>query len=316
MNILSIGRSGSQSSLLKSVIKHRNIYIMVLPCIVFFIVFSYIPMSGIVVAFKDYSFAKGIFKSPWEESYGLQNFIDFFNYFEFGSIVKNTFVTGFVKSIIAFPFPILFALLVNEIFNSKFKKVVQTVSYMPYFLSWAVVSLMVFRVLSPDDGLLNQIKALFGGEPGTFYMMEEKYFYIILLLSLIWKSIGWNSIIYLAAISGINPELYEAARIDGAGKLRQTWHVTLAGIKPTMGILFIMSIGSIVTAGFEQNYLLRTPGNMRVADIIDVYVVIQGFQQGKYAYATAIGLLQGIIGLIMVVTANRLSKKYLEVSIW
>lgn len=309
-------RTKSRSSLSKSILKHKNIYIMVLPCIIFFIIFSYIPMSGIIVAFKDYSFAKGIFKSHWEQNYGLQNFIDFFNYFEFGSMIKNTFITGFVKSILAFPFPILFALFVNEIFNSRFKKLVQTVSYMPYFLSWAVVSLMVFRVLAPDDGLLNQIKAMFGGDPGTFYMMEERYFYIILLVSLIWKSIGWNSIIYLAAISGINPELYEAAKIDGAGRLRQTWHVTLAGIKPTMGILFIMSIGSIVTAGFEQNYLLRTPGNMRAADIVDVYVVVQAFQQGKYAYATAIGLMQGIIGLIMVVTANRLSKKYLEVSIW
>lgn len=300
----------------KNVLKHRNLYLMVLPCVAFFIIFSYIPMAGLLVAFKNYSFTKGIFNSPWEANHGLQNFIDFFNYFEFKTIIRNTFVTGFVKAILAFPFPILFALLLNEIVHSKFKKMVQTISYLPYFLSWAVVSLVIFRVLAPDDGLLNQVKEMLGGKSGTFYLMEEKYFYAILLISLLWKNIGWNSIIYLAAISGINPELYEAAKIDGASKLRQIWHITLAGIKPTMGILFIMSIGSIVTSGFEQNYLLRTPGNMRVADIIDVYVVVQGFQQGKYAYATAIGLMQGIIGLIMVVTANRLSKKFLEVSIW
>lgn len=302
--------------LLKEIYKHRQRYMMVLPCMIFFIVFSYFPMAGIIIAFKDYSFVKGIFGSPWHENYGMRNFIDFFQYYELANMIKYTFLTGFIKVIATFPFPIVFALLLNEIYSTVFKRVVQTVSYLPHFISWAIISVMMFRILAPDDGLLNQVKGVLGLETGTFYLMEEKYFFPIIFISLLWKNIGWSSIIYLAAMSNINPELYESAKIDGAGRLKQIWHITLPGLKPTMGMLFILALPGFMAAGGEQNYLLRTPGNARIADVLDVYVLVQGFGQGRYAYATAIGLISGICGLIMVVAANKLSKKLLETSVW
>lgn len=289
---------------------------MVLPCILFFLVFSYVPMTGLLVAFKEYSFTKGVFGSPWAGRHGFQYFWDFFHYYDAMLLVRNTVLSGIVKAVLSFPFPILFALVLNEVGANGFKKAVQTISYLPYFLSWVIVSLLFFRVLAPDDGLLNLLVARLGGDGSTYYLMEAGYFYPILLFTYLWKNIGWNSIIYLAAISGIDPALYEAAQIDGAKKLRQTWHITLPGIKPTMGILFILAVGSIMSTGFEQNYLFRTPGNMQVADILDTFVLKQGFEQGKYAYATAIGLLQGLTGLVLVTVSNKLSKKYLEVGIW
>lgn len=289
---------------------------MVVPCVVFFLVFAYIPMTGLIVAFKNYSFTKGIFRSPWASNYGFKYFIDFFGYYDCGTIIRNTFASGFFKAILPFPFPILFALLMNEVGGNKFKRTVQTISYLPYFISWVIVSVMLFRILAPEDGIVNQLIGAAGGRTDTFFMMEDKYFYPILFLSLLWKNIGWSSIIYLAAISGIDPELYEAAKIDGAKKLRQIWHITLAGLKPTMGILFILALGGIVSTGFEQNFLLRTPGNMHLADILDTFVLKQGFERGEYSYATAIGMMQGLTGLIMVITANKLSRRFLEVSIW
>jgi putative aldouronate transport system permease protein len=275
------------------------------------------PMTGLVVAFKDYSFRKGILGSPWAAQHGLQYFLDFFNYYDCLPLIRNTLVSGFIKAIAAFPFPIVFALLLNEIRSKRFKMSVQTISYLPYFISWVIVSLLTFRVLAPDDGLLNMVAKLFGGDGSTYYLMEAGCFYPILLITYLWKNIGWNSIIYLAAMASIDPELYEAASIDGAKKLRKIWHITLAGIKPTMGVLFILAVGQIVMAmGFEQNYLLRTPGNMKYADILDIFVMKQGFEQGNYSYATAIGLLQSITALIFVTVSNKLSNKYLEVGIW
>jgi putative aldouronate transport system permease protein len=306
----------NKNSLFNQIIKHRNLYIMVLPCVVFFIIFSYVPMVGIITAFKDYSFSRGIFNSSWAANNGFKYFLDFFNYYDFTNLIRNTFVAGFFKAILPFPFPIIFALLLNEIRNKSFKKTVQTISYFPYFISWVIVSVMIFRILAPNDGIVNQIFGILGLKTDTYFIMEGKYFYPILFLSYLWKNIGWNSIIYLAAISSVNPEYYEAAKIDGAKKLSQIWHITLAGIKPTMGILFILALGSVAATGFEQNYLLRTPGNMHVADILDTFVIKQGFERGAYSYATAIGLMQGITSLIMVTTANKLSRKFLEISIW
>ncbi len=270
-------------------------------------------MGGLLLAFKEFKFNKTLLQSPWV---GFQYFETFFSNYQFPLLVRNTLVIGLIKIVLEFPFPIILALMLNEVKHQKFKKLSQTISYLPHFISWVVAVAIVQRVLAPDIGLLNQFKEFLGLSGETFYLMEENYFYRILFSIDLWKGIGWGSIIYLAAISGIDPQLYEAARIDGAHKGQEIWHITLPGIRTTAGILFIMGLGGLISTGFEQLMLLRTPGNMSLADTLDVYVIKTGLTGGQYGYATAVGLIQGIVGLILVVSANKLSKKYSEVSVW
>ena len=206
--------------------------------------------------------------------------------------------------------------MLNEIRNTRFKRLSQTISYLPHFLSWVVVASLVQKLLAPNEGLINQLYAALGGDGSTFWLMEEGYFYQIMFVSNLWKGLGWGSIIYLAAIAGIDPTLYEAAEVDGANWFWKMIYVTISGIRSTIGILFILDLGEILRTGFEQNFLLRTPGNMNAADILDVYVLRMGLMQGQFGYATAIGMLQGVAGLVMVVLANRLSRKFTEVSLW
>jgi putative aldouronate transport system permease protein len=302
-----------QNPTLKNIKKNWQLYTMLLPCIAFFIIFSYIPMGGLMLAFKEYKFNKGILGSPWV---GFQYFKTFFSNYQAPQLIRNTLIIGFLKTMVEFPFPIILALLLNEIQNEKFKKTVQTISYLPYFLSWVIVITMMQRIFAPQTGLVNEVKAILGKDPSTYYMMEEKSFYPMVFFSDLWKNIGWNSIIYLAAITGVDPQLYEAARIDGSNKWQEIWHVTLPCIRTTIGILFIMGVGSIFSSGFDQIYLLRTPGNMSLADTLDVYVVRMGLVGGQYGYATAVGLIQSIVGLVMVLISNKLSDYYTEVAIW
>lgn len=293
--------------------KYWMLYLMFLPCIIYFIVFKYAPMVGLLQAFKEFRFDMGVFESPWV---GLQYFEKFFASYKAPQLIRNTFIIGIIKCIIEFPFAIILALMINEVRNLRFKKSVQTISYLPYFISTVVAVALLDRVLAPDIGLLNQFKTMLGLDGSTFYMMDGKYFYRILFGIDIWKNIGWGSIIYLAAISGIDQQLYEAARIDGASKRHEVWHVTIPGIKSTIGIQFILGLGSLVSTGYDQLLLLRKPGNQDLVDTLDVFVIDQGLSKGNYAYATAVGLMQGIVGLILVVCANKLSKKYTEVSVW
>ncbi|MBT3271732.1 MAG: sugar ABC transporter permease [Spirochaetales bacterium] len=286
---------------------------MLLPCIVWFVIFSYIPMVGLVLAFKEFKYNMGMLRSPWV---GLHYFKAFFSYYQSTHLILNTFWVGFIKIILTFPFPIIFALMLNEVRNNHFKRIAQTISYLPHFLSWVVVASLVQKLLAPNEGLINQLYASLGGDGSTFWLMEEDYFYQIMFMSNLWKSLGWGSIIYLAAIAGIDPTLYEAAEVDGAGWFWKIIYVTISGIRSTIGILFILNLGEILRTGFEQNFLLRTPGNMNAADILDVYVLRTGLMQGQFGYATAIGMLQGLAGLGMVVLANRLARKFTEVSLW
>ncbi|MCD9023568.1 ABC transporter permease [Cohnella silvisoli] len=301
------------SVLWKSILRHRYLYFMLLPCILFFIIFSYIPMGGLLLAFKEYKFNKGITGSPWV---GLDYFKTFFNSYQSAQLIKNTLIISCMKMFLYLPFPIILALMFNEIRNKWFRNISQSILYLPHFLSWVIVVGLIQRILAPDDGLLNQVISNMGGDGSTFFMMDSKYFYTIMFGSHVWKSIGWDSIIYLAAISGINPDMYEAAKIDGAGKLREIWSITIPSIMPTIVILFILSLGNILSAGFDQIYLLRTPGNMNLADILDTYIIRTGLQSGQYGYATAVGMLQGLIGLILVVIANRISRRVSETSLW
>ncbi|MBQ8159773.1 MAG: sugar ABC transporter permease [Clostridia bacterium] len=289
------------------------LYLMLLPAIVYYILICYVPIAGNVLAFKDYSFRKGIWGSPWV---GMKYFNMFFSSYDCWRLIRNTLHIGFIKCILEFPFAILLALLLNEIRAEKFKKVTQTITYLPHFLSSVIIVTMLQRILAPNTGVLNQIIKALGGGGDTFFLMQSGYFHRILFTMDIWRNIGWDSIIYLAAISGVDQELYEAASMDGCNRLGQCWHVTLPGIRGTIGLLFIMGVGGLLSSGFEQMWLLRTPGNMAVADTLDVYVVRIGLQNGQFGYASAIGLIQGLVGLVLVVATNSISKKFTEVALW
>lgn len=297
----------------RSIWNHRMQYSMILPCVIFFILFSYLPMAGMVLAFKEFRFDTGMFGGEWV---GLKYFERFFQDPQSWNFIQNTLIISLMKLVLAMPFPIILAIMFHEIKNSKLRSILQSITYLPHFLSWVVVVGIIQSILAPNTGLLNQLIAYLGGDGSTYYLMEEKHFHSIMFWSYVWKDIGWNSIIYYAAIAGINPSLYEAAAMDGANKFRRIWHITLSGIRPTILILFILSLGNILSAGFDQIYLLKTPGNAEVAEIIDTYVIRTGLQSGHFGYATAIGMMQGVIGLILVVAVNRYANKKFQTSLW
>lgn len=303
----------SKSPTVRRLLKYWPLYVMLAPAIVYYALICYVPMAGSVLAFKDYSFNKGIWGSPWV---GLKYFKTFFTSYDAPRLILNTFRIGFIKCVIEFPFAIILALMLNEIRNRKFKKVSQTITYLPHFLSSVIIVTMIQRLLAPQTGILNQIIQSMGGDGSTFFLMDVKYFIRILFSMDLWRNIGWDSIIYLAAISSVDAELYEAAQMDGCSKLKRMWYITLPGIQATIGLLFIMGVGGLLSSGVDQIWLLRTPGNMAIADTLDVYVVRVGLQGGQFGYATAIGLIQGLVGLILVITSNKICKKMTEVSLW
>ncbi|WP_349667412.1 ABC transporter permease subunit [Lacrimispora sp.] len=300
-------------SITKKLIRFWPLYLMLVPCIIYYVLICYVPMGGVILAFKDYSFRKGIWGSPWV---GFRYFQMFFTSYDFPRLLRNTLIVGLIKCILEFPFAIILALLLNEFKNEKFKKISQTITYLPHFLSTVIIVTMLQRILAPNIGVLNQFIGKLGGDPGTFFLMEPKYFFQLLFSMDLWRNIGWDSIIYLAAISGVDSALYEAASIDGCTRLKKIWHITLPGIRGTIGLLFIMGVGGLLSSGFEQIYLLRTPGNMAVADTLDTFVLMMGLMNGQFGYATAVGLIQGIVGLILVILCNRLSKRFTGVSLW
>ncbi|WP_253957800.1 ABC transporter permease [Metabacillus halosaccharovorans] len=292
--------------------QHRVFYLFLLPGIIWFFIFAYIPMYGITIAFKDFNFVKGILGSPWA---GLKYFEQFFNYYQAGEIIRNTLIISLMKLLIGFPMPIILALMLNEVRVTKFKRTVQTISYLPHFISWVVVVTLLQRMLTPYGGPVNELLSTFGFDKVQF-LGNINYFYQVIIASDIWKGIGWGAIIYLAAISGVDPQLYEAAKIDGANRFRQIWHVTLPSIRGVMVLLFILACGGIMSAGYEQLLLLNTPATAKIGTVLDVYVIQAGLEQGRFSYATAVGLFQGIIGLILIITANQVSKKVNDTSLW
>ncbi|MDQ0914849.1 putative aldouronate transport system permease protein [Paenibacillus sp. V4I5] len=287
------------------VIKYWQIYSMVLPGLLFFILFKYVPLAGIIIAFQDYSVFTGIFGSKFV---GMKHFINLFTYPEFLRVIKNTFLISIYQLVFGFPAPIILALLMNEVRKLLFKKVVQTVLYLPHFLSWVIVGGLVINFLSPTSGMLNDVLRMMGKEP-IFFMQEPDYFRSIVVISAIWKEVGWGTIIYLAALAGINPELYESAEVDGASKLKQVFSITLPSLLPTIMVLLLLRIGHILDLGFEQVYMLMNPLVTSTGEIIDTYIYRIGLLGGQYSYTTAIGLFKSVIGLILVVGANQLSKK-------
>lgn len=297
-----------------NIIKYKSIYLLILPALLLATVFHYLPMRGIVIAFKDFNILKGISESPWV---GFKHFVDIFTKPELLSAVTNTLWYGVVLVFGSFPFPIILALLFNELKNMRFKKTMQTITYMPYFLSWiSVVGL--FYTIFGTEGVYNTIMAkIFGeGYEAKNILLDDSYFLPIIFFSNLWKNIGWNSIIFLAAIAGIDQSLYEAASIDGCGKLKQAWHITLPGIKTTIIVVLVMSMGSLISSNFDQIYGFQNVFTQPTTDTISTVIYRSGIQEGKYSTATAFGLSQGLVNITLIFASNFLSKKIASASIW
>lgn len=291
--------------------KNKFVYLMALPGILFFIIFSYLPMGGLIIAFQDYKPKKGILSSPFV---GFDNFIDFFSSVFFKRTVTNTLAISMLELLISFPVTIIFALLLNEVKNKKFKRTIQTVSYMPYFISMVVVAGIIIDFCS-TKGPVTQLVSLFTGKTQNLLSVPE-YWRPIYIISGLWQGLGFGSIVYIAALSGINQELYEAAVIDGANRWKQTWHVTLPGISSTIIIMLILKIGSMMNVGYEKTILLYNPQIYETADIISSYVYRKGLQEFNYGYSTAVSLFNYVINFILLIIANQLSKKYSESSLF
>lgn len=292
-------------------VRNRSLYILVIPVILFYAFFCYKPMYGALIAFKDYTPALGFAKSPWV---GLNNFVRFFNGIYFVRLLRNTVLLSLYNLIFGFPAPIILALLLNEVRCSKFKKLTQTVTYLPHFISMIVVTGMVTNFCM-TTGLVNDIIVFFGGKASPL-LQDPKYYRTIYIASTIWQQVGWGSIIYLSALSGVDSQLYEAAAIDGAGKWKQMIHVTLPGITPTIVIMLIMKIGHLMSMGYEKTILLYNPSTYETADIISSYVYRVGLLEQDWSYSTAIGLFNSVINLCLIVFANKISKKLTETSLW
>ncbi|KAB3535980.1 sugar ABC transporter permease [Bacillus safensis] len=305
-------KSEKRKRLLNQLLSQKFLYLMILPGLIYFIVFKYVPMWGLIIAFQDYQPFLGILGSEWV---GFKHFIRLFTEPTFFILLKNTLILFAMNVVIFFPIPILLALLLNEVRLALFKKFVQTMIYIPHFMSWVIVVSLSFVLLTVDGGLMNELIAFFGGEKINFLLSQE-WFRPMYILQVIWREAGWSTIIYLAAITAVDPQLYEAAKMDGAGRLRQMWHITLPAIKSVIVVLLILKIGDTLELGFEHVYLLLNATNREVAEIFDTYVYTAGIKQGQFSYSTAVGLFKAAVGLILVMLANRLAKKFGEEGIY
>lgn len=299
------------SGLLHNTRKYWPLYAMALPGIAFLIIFKYVPLLGSVIALQDYSVFKGIQNSPWA---GFKHFETLFHYPDFRRVLVNTLVLGALKTILAFPIPVILALMINEVRHAVAKKGIQTALYIPHFLSWVIVGGIVFDVFA-ISGLYNVVIGWFGHDP-VLVMQDSRFFRTVYVITGIWRDAGWGTIVYMAAISAIDPQLYESAMIDGASKWKQILHVTLPLLMPTILILFLLDIGNFMELGFDHVYNLLTPMTYSVGDILDTYVFRTGIQQAQYSFATAVGLFQSVIGFILVYTFNRMSKKISDGGLW
>ena len=297
--------------LIDDIRRQPMIYLMALPVIAFYVVFHYVPMYGITMAFQNYSIRLGTMGSEWV---GLTHFVDFFESYYFETLLTNTLLISLYDLLFGFPAPLILALLINELGGTKFKKVVQTISYIPHFIS-VVIICGIINLFTSSTGLFNDIVAFLGGERSDMLARPE-LFRTIYTASGVWQGVGFGSIIYLAALSGVDPGLYDAARMDGAGRFRQTLHITLPGIMPTVTILLILRVGSLLSVGYEKIILLYNPITYSTADVISSFVYRKGVLDANYSYSTAIGLFNSIINFLLLVAANYASRKVSETSLW
>lgn len=288
----------------RQILKNWQLYVLLLPALVYFLIFHYGPMYGLQIAFKNYMANRGIWDSPWV---GLDHFHRFFNSYYFWTLLKNTLLISLYQ-LALFPVPIIIALSINEVKKARFKKFVQMVTYMPHFISVVVLVGMILAFLSPTTGIVNNIIRYFGGEPISF-MTEPAWFKSVYVLSGEWQNAGWGTIIYLAALAGINPELHEAAQMDGASRFQRIRHINLPGILPTIIILLILNMGSFMSIGFEKIFLMQNPLNMDASDVIQTHVYRNGLLQAQYSYSSAVGLFNNVINFIVLLTFNRLARR-------
>ncbi|MBQ4226918.1 MAG: sugar ABC transporter permease [Clostridia bacterium] len=304
-------REGTLRYIKRDLVRNRGIYLMFLPVILYFILFHYVPMYGAQIAFRDYTPRLGITGSSFV---GFKHFVSFFASSYFWRLLRNTLMLSFLALLFGFPAPIILALLMNELRNKTFKRVVQTVTYLPYFISLMVVCSLLIEYLS-KDGLINDIVEFFGGERQSF-LLQAKYYRTIHVASGVWQNMGWNSIVYISALAAVDQQLYEAAVIDGAGRWKQTLHITLPGIVPTIVIMLIMRMGTIMNVGFEKVILLYNSGTYETADVISSFVYRKGLQEANYGYSAAVGLFNSVINTILLMGTNAISRRLNETSLF
>lgn len=295
-----------------SIRKNWDLYLLILPVLVYFLVFHYYPMYGVQIAFKDFYANQGILGSPWV---GLKHFKRFFNSYYFWRLLKNTLGIGVYELVAGFPIPILLALSINEVANKRFQRFTQNITYAPHFLSNVVLVGMVFMFLSPSNGVINNILEALGRSRIPF-MTEPRWFKTVYVFSGVWKSMGWNSIIYLAALTGVDPELHDAAKVDGASQLQRIRHINLPAILPTIVIILILNAGRILSMGFEKVFLMQNPLNMEASDVIVTHVYRTGLMGAQYSYAAAVGLFNSVINFIMLIAVNKIAGRLSETSLW
>lgn len=303
--------SNKRSATIKNIKKNKVLYIMMIPVLAYFLTFCYAPMFGVIMAFENYKPGKGIFGSEWV---GFQNFIDFFQSYYFWRLLKNTLVISLKDIALSFPLSILFALMLNEVKHQKFKKTVQTISYLPYFISLVVVCGLV-KDFTESGGFISNIIASLGG-PQNGILSEPSYFQSIFVWSNVWQNLGYNSIVYISALAAIDPQLYETARVDGANRLKQILYISLPGITPTIIIMLILRVGSIMTVSYQKIILLYGPSTYETADVISSFIYRKGLINNDYGYATAVGLFNSLVNLVLIIATNKLNQKYTETSLW
>ncbi len=301
-------RKKARARTLAGIVRNKWLYIMSIPGLLYFIIFKYLPMGGIIIAFQDYQPFLGIANSPWV---GLKHFERLFTEPTFFMLLGNTLLLFALNLFIFFPIPIILALMLNEVKNKYFKSGIQTIIYIPHFMSWVIIVSICYVFLAQDGGAINAVIAALGGEKIPF-LTDGTWSRIVYILQVIWKEMGWSTIIYLAAVTAVDPGLYEAAKMDGASRLRQIWHVTLPAIRPVIITMLILKIGHTLDLGFEHLYLLVNSINRNFMEIFDTYVYTAGMKNGQLSFSTAVGLFKGIVGLILVMGSNRLAKKFGE----
>lgn len=307
LQAVTLGKSFRKGMGLKKFYKQLDVQSMIWPGIIFMIIFNYIPMYGIIIAFKDYSIISGFMEAPWV---GFKHFTDFLTNEKFYRALGNTLGINIIGLFFSFPAPIIFALLLNEVTNQRFKQFTQSVSYLPHFLSWVIYGGLIMNILAVDTGIINGVLLKIGAikEP-IFFLGEPKYFWFLAVSTQITKGLGWGAIIYLAAIAGVDQQLYEAAIIDGAGRFKRMYYVTLPSISGTVVILLIFAIAGILNSGFDQIWMLQNSLNVSASEVIDTYVYKMGLKQMRFSFATAMGLSRSIIALILLLLANYTSKQ-------
>ena len=291
--------------ILEHIMLNKSLYVLLVPGLLYYLIFFYFPMYGITMAFKDFDMFSGLLSSEWV---GLMHFKKLFQSDTFFTVFRNSILISFYKLFFNFPVPIILAILLNEVRNVHFKKSIQTIVYLPYFLSWVVIAGLVVNFLSPSTGVVNTLLKSMGNEPINF-LANKSYFRSIIVMSDLWRAMGWNTVIYLAALSGIDPSLYESAKIDGAGRFQQITRITLPSIRSTIIVLLLLKVGNIMNNGFEQIFMLYNPMVFEVGDVFETYVYRLGLVEARYDFSTAVGLFKSIIAFIMLVIANTLARK-------